>query len=295
MVNVYNKMKHTLRVTLILITLFLISQIIGLVIINNYIGFESVIEKQTIVIDGKEEIVSVVVEKETVDELPYGIERPQLKEKGSYLSIIFAIIFATVLALILLKFQAIRLWKAWFFLSVFFTLLISFNAFIATNISLLLALGFAFFKTFKNNVYVHNFTELFIYGGLASIFVPVLSIVSMIVILIIISIYDFIAVFKTKHMIKMAKFQTKIKLFAGLFVPYGNKTAILGGGDLGFPLLFSGVLFRTYGWFALISVLTSTIALAFLLWKSEKNKYYPAMPTISIGCLVGYGIIMLVL
>ena len=154
------------------------AQIIGLGIINSYIDVEKVIEKKIVIIDGKEETIEIIVEKETVDKLPYGIERPELKEKTSYLSIIFAVIIATILALILLKYQAMRLWKAWFFLSVFFTLLIAFNAFIPQLVALLLALGFAAFKTFKNNVILHNFSELFIYGGLAAIFVPILSLFS---------------------------------------------------------------------------------------------------------------------
>ncbi len=229
------------------------------------------------------------------EELPYGIERPELKEKDSYLSILFAIIIATSLALVLLKYQALRLWKLWFFLSVFFTLMIAFNAFIAQLWALILALVFASLKTFRNSVVIHNFSELFIYGGLAVIFVPVINVLAMVVILVIISIYDYIAVYKTKHMVKMAKFQSKIKLFAGLMIPYGKKAAILGGGDLGFPLLFSGVLFKSYGWGALIVVLTSTLALGYLLVKSEKGKYYPAMPFLTVGILIGYVIVRLVL
>ena len=102
------------------------------------------------------------------------------------------------------------------------------------------------------------------------------------------------AVWKSKHMIKMAKFQTKMKLFAGLMVPYGKKTAILGGGDLGFPLLFTGVIFKNSGWESLLVVACTTIALGVLLYKSEKNKYYPAMPFISLGCLVGYILTLLI-
>ena len=45
------------------------------------------------------------------------------------------------------------------------------------------------------------------------------------VLLILISVYDFIAVFKIKHMITLAKFQTKSKVFAGLFVPYRREKA----------------------------------------------------------------------
>ncbi|MBS3151090.1 hypothetical protein J4443_01785 [Candidatus Woesearchaeota archaeon] len=284
-------MKHTLGITIILIILFLLTQIVGLKIVSNYITVQDVVKKEIVIEDGREVVKEFIVKEEVFEELPYGIERPDMKEKTSYLQIVFALIIATTLALILLKLQALRLWKLWFFLSVFFTLLIAFNAFVNQFFALVIALILAGLKTFKNNMYIHNFSELFIYGGLAVIFVPVVNVVSMIVILFLISVYDFIAVWKTKHMIRLAKFQAKMKLFAGLFIPYGNKSAILGGGDMGFPLLFSGVLFKTYGWIALISVLTSAIALSYLLIKSEKSRYYPAMPFLTVGCLIGYIII----
>jgi presenilin-like A22 family membrane protease len=288
------KMKHTFKVTLIMVGLFFITQLIGLAVINNYVTVEHVVKEEVFIEDGKEVLREVVVQEETVEALPYGIERPEIREKTGYLQIAFAIIIATVLAMILLKFQAMRLWKLWFFLSVFFTLMIAFNAFIPQIFALLLALVFASLKTFKNNVIMHNFSELFIYGGLAAIFVPVLSVTTIIVILFLISIYDYIAVWKSKHMVKLAKFQVRIKLFAGLLVPYGKKSALLGGGDLGFPLLFAGVLFKSFGWLALVSVVTSTLTLGFLLWISEKNKFYPAMPFLTVGCLIGFIIIKLV-
>jgi|TARA_Y100000310_G_scaffold270277_1_gene284019 presenilin-like A22 family membrane protease len=288
-------MKHTWKITGILVVLFLFTQVIGLTVINNYIDVEQIVKQETVIEDGKEVIKEVIVEEQVFEELPYGIERPELKEKTSYLSILLAIIIATSLALILLKFQAMRLWKLWFFLSVFFTLMIAFNAFIPQLWALVLALVFAGLKTFRNSVIIHNFSELFIYGGLAVIFVPVINVLAIVVILLIISIYDYIAVWKTKHMIKMAKFQAKLKLFAGLMIPYGRKSAILGGGDLGFPLLFSGVIFKSYGWGALITVLTSTLALGYLLVKSEKGKYYPAMPFLTVGILIGFIVVKLVL
>ena len=96
-------------------------------------------------------------------------------------------------------------------------------------------------------------------------------------------------------MIKLAKFQTKIRLFAGLMIPYGkNKIAILGGGDMGFSLLFAGVAFKMYGWIASIIIITTTIALGILLVKSDKNKYYPAMPFLSAGAFIGYLIVYLI-
>ncbi len=279
-------MKHDLNITLILIFLFLSSHVIGLFIIKNYLPQEK--------------------------SLPLGIEKPQFNEKTSYIPIVISLLLATLLALLLIKLSALRLWKLWFFLSVFLTLAVAFTAFIPEIVALVLALIFSLLKIFKPNILIHNFTELFVYGGLAAIFVPVLSLWSITILLLIVSIYDMIAVWKTKHMISMAKFQAKSKIFAGLFVPYSPKAeipsqvnkkikskkiyreAILGGGDIAFPLLFSGVILKTLGFLpALVLSLSAAVALFILFLLAEKKKFYPAMPFISIGCFVGYFLIKL--
>lgn len=262
-------MKHTFSVTLILIALFLAAQFIGLLIVRPYL------------VEAKP--------------LPLGLERPQFEEKTSFIWIFAIIIGATIFALFLAKIEATRLWKIWFFVSVVFTLGIALSAFINQTIAVILALGLAIFKVFKPNMIIHNFTELFIYGGLAAIFVPILGIVSAALLLIIISVYDYIAVRKTKHMIALAKFQTKIKIFAGLLIPYGkHKEAILGGGDIAFPIIFAGVAMKTLGIKSLIIPFFAAAALTLLLLKSEKKKFYPAMPILTLGCFVGYAIACLI-
>jgi presenilin-like A22 family membrane protease len=281
-------MKHTLKVTLVIVFLFLLAQLTGLLVISKYVSIEDRLESKEIMKDGQLVIEEVTIKEETWSNLPYNIERPSVEEKSSYVAVIISILIATILALVLIKFEAKMLWKVWFFMSVWFTLSISFNAFAIQSFAVFIALVFTILKVFRDNVIVHNFTELFIYGGLAVIFVPILNVVSMLVLLLLISIYDMYAVWKSKHMIKMAKFQTKMKLFAGLMVPYGKKTAILGGGDIGFPLLFTGVIYRMQGLEALVISVTTSIALFLLMYYSKKNKYYPAMPFISIGCVVGY-------
>lgn len=281
-------MKHNLYITLILISLFLGSHIIGLFIIKNYLPKE--------------------------EELPLGIQKPEFKEETSYIPIIISLLIATAIALILIRFKALRIWKTWFFLSIFLALLIAFAAFLPELLAVFLALLFTILKTFRPSILIHNFTELFIYGGLAAIFVPVFGILSIIILLALISVYDMIAVWKTKHMISMAKFQAKSRMFAGLFVPYKAKKfvvslqaqkitkykkpvyreAILGGGDIAFPLMFSGVMMKNFGFLpALIASLTAAIALFILFMFADKKKFYPAMPFISVGCLVGYLIIIL--
>ena len=280
-------MKHDILPTLFLIILFLGAHVIGLVIVQNYLPVE--------------------------EELPLGIQRPEIDEEKSYIPIITALLAATVLALILIKFRAVRIWKTWFFLSIAIALLVAFAAFLPQLVALFLALIFSALKTFRPSVITHNFTELFIYGGLAGLFVPILSLSSIIILLILVSVYDMIAVWKTKHMISMAKFQAKSKMFAGLLIPYKPKQfeavrqgtlesegktkyreAILGGGDIAFPLLFSGVILKNFGFLpALITSFTAAVALFSLLLFADKKKFYPAMPFITAGSLIGYFIVWL--
>lgn len=271
-------MKHNLKVTLILVVLFLIAQLVGLVIIHHYSTLE----------------------------LPLGMEKPQVDSEYSYFPLLIGIALATVLALVLLKFRAFNIWKGWFFLSVLFALTISFGVFLDDLVALVLAAILAGYKIFKPNMYIHNLTEIFIYGGLAAIFVPILSIQAVFILFIVIAIYDMIAVWKTKHMIKMAKFQTESKVFAGLSVGYkpkkikGSKlkkvqNAILGGGDIGIPLIFSGVVLLKYGLAqALITILFSTIAIGSLFIFAKKKKFYPAIPFLLIGCAFGFLISLLI-
>lgn len=258
-------MKHNLKITLILILLFLISQLIGLFIVNHYL----------------------------IKELPYGVERPEWDEKESGINIIGMIIFITLIVILIMKFNLLKLWKIWFFIAVLLTLSISFSAFVNSLLAFLAAIILAILKIFRNNVYIHNFTEVFIYGSIGAIFVPLLNIMTVSILLILISIYDYLAVYKIKHMIGLAKFQSKAKLFAGLFIPYGKNSALLGGGDMAFPLIFTGVVMKSFGFKSLIITLFVTIALSLLLFKSERKKFYPAMPFLSIGCFIGLGLIYL--
>ena len=138
------------------------------------------------------------------------------------------------------------------------------------------------------------------------------------ILLLAISIYDMYAVWHSKHMVTMAEFQTKTQTFAGVFIPYNVKSekkpikgaikikldhktelvpknAVLGGGDIAFPLLFSAVVMKSTGFLiATIIPVFATIALGCLLYFAKKDRFYPAMPFISLGCAVGYAVILVI-
>ena len=90
----------------------------------------------------------------------------------------------------------------------------------ANTIIIFLAISLAAWKILRPNVFIHNLTEVFIYGGIAALLVPIINLFSAFILLLLISIYDMYAVWKSKHMVSMAKFQSEAKVFAGLLKRY---------------------------------------------------------------------------
>lgn len=313
-------MKHNLKITGLLIGMFLIAQLIGIFVIHAY----------------QPEIKQVVDENGTVTNvtaynLPYGMAPPEEINPGiSLISILIAFVIAIVLMLVLMRIRAEFFLRAWFFFVVSVAIAITLNSFIigatySSIIALIVAVPLAFLKIFKRNIIVHNVTELVIYPGIAAIFVPIVNTVWVVVVLLIlISIYDIYAVWHAGFMQKMAKYQIKkLRFFAGFFVPYLGKkereiireakrskgtmggdakgkkikvsVAILGGGDVVFPIILAGVVLNVFGLLsAIIISLGATVALTCLFYLSEKGKFYPAMPFISAGCFVALGIVYLI-
>ena len=168
------------------------------------------------------------------------IDPPKPETKGEFVStfsqILIAFIVAIVLLFLLIKFKIEVFLRLWFFIVVSIGLFLSFLAFIkimpwfilpikgALILAAILAIPLAFIKIFKRNLLVHNFTELLIYPGIAVVFVPLLNIYTIVALLILISLYDMWAVWKSGIMQKMAKYQMKkLKVFSGFFVPYLTK------------------------------------------------------------------------
>src|SRR3989344_7117763 len=289
-------MKHPVPFTIYLIILFFSAQVIGLFIISQYVHTEVSTETGQKIVVG-------------VKELPAGIERPPVTESASFIPIIIGVLVGTVLVLLLAKYRKPNWWRTWFFASVTLTMTIAFAAFLKAELAFMLAAGLAYFKIVKPNVFIHNITELFIYSGIAAIFVPVMNVFSATVLLLLISGYDVFAVWKSKHMIKLADFQANSRVFAGLAIPNKKQlspkrqkapasklaaAAILGGGDIAFPMLFAGTLLKSFSFpQVLLVVATATMALAVLLFIAKKGRFYPAMPVLTIGCLIGYWVLLL--
>jgi len=236
-------MKHTITVTAMLVGLFVVAQIVGLVLINQDITI-------TALPDGTSEVTHSD---------PIIGPRPEVSGIDSFLMVIVSVLIGTALLLTLIHFKKLHLWKILFFWAVFMSISIALGVFIDPLFAFGIGFILAALKLLKPQVIIHNFTEILMYAGIAILFVPLFQLKWMIALLLVISVYDMFAVWKSKHMVTLATSLTESNAFAGLVVSYTKKMpkiksgktkrgkgetreAILGGGDIAFPLLFSGVV-----------------------------------------------------
>lgn len=288
-------MKHNLKVISIILCMFLVTQFIGLYVVNYY--------------------------SQESNSLPFGMETPHVEKESDYYSaftqIVFAFVMAVVILFLLNKFDMAFILKLWFFVVIIIALGISLNSIFgrlgfvnSSLIAIAIALPLGFLKIYRKSFLIHNATEFFIYPGIASVFIPILNIYTIILLLILISVYDMWAVWKSGIMQKMAKYQiNKLNIFGGFFVPYLPKNvkakvkalkkskskkkvevnvAILGGGDVIFPIIAAGVVMVNFGLKPALFVTTgATLGLSYLFLNSQKKKFYPAMPFITAGIFLG--------
>jgi presenilin-like A22 family membrane protease len=340
-------MRHSLKLTIILIVAFLISQLIGLAVISSYDHYF-----------GKthEKIVNESIEKglelpEQPDVTVIQFTPPPVETNNPIdivkviVNVLVAIVLGILFFFLLAKIGIVPVLKGWFAIVIFLCLSIAFtlllypllgmNLFtlfglklsLAEIIAVPLAFVIMIFKVFKRHFLVHNISELFVYPGFAIVLLPILNVVTATALLLAISIYDIVAVWRSDYMVNLARFQVqKVKIFAGFFIPYVKKedrakivaarkmmkqaknkklaesklqkikvrVAALGGGDVAIPMLFLGAVFLAYGLSGYFVTLAFTIAsLAYLLF-TAKDKAYPAMPFLSVGALVGFLVFLFV-
>ncbi|MBD3209675.1 hypothetical protein GF367_04660 [Candidatus Woesearchaeota archaeon] len=319
-------MKHEWHVTVLLVIIFLLSQLVGLFLVQG-----SLQDITCEVVEGLEECEPAYTDTVVG-------ARPETRGFGSLLYIIIGVGVGTALLLLIAKYQKTSLWRVWFFIAVWLATSIALGVVMPFVAAWVLGLLLAAWKLWRPNIVIYNVAEVLMYAGIAVLIVPILDVFWMVILLLLISAYDMVAVWKSRHMVTMAKFITGSNAFAGLVIPYDHKkkriygrlprqqrvkqaslekgsrykNAILGGGDITFPLLFAGVVMQgnvvklvqsgvpflvavqSSFLLALIVSLGATVAIAGLFLFAQKDKFYPAMPFVTAGCLLGWIVTLLV-
>ncbi len=249
-----------------LIAIFLITQIIGLVV-----GFELV-----------KEGVSVGIVTENPEDVI-----------NAFALIAYILIFTFIL-LLLIKF--LKKWSYYLFkllevIVIFGTATIVFGVFfyyvvIAVALALLLVI---LRIVLRKNILLRNVSSIIAAAGAGAVIGVSLGIIPVLLFIVMLAVYDFIAVFKTKHMVTLAKNITKKNLSFTFALPTKEHTFELGTGDMVIPLTLAvSVLASTSQSLAfpsnfvapIIVLIGSLVGLTLTIQFSSKNigKALPALP-----------------
>ncbi len=170
---------------------------------------------------------------------------------------------------------------------------------------------FLYFLLFRQNWIIINIVGILTSAGLAAIWGVDLGIYSAVILMFVFAIYDYIAVYKTKHMLDIARASTGSQMPLFFVVPdsRGFETSsididtpgeergaiLIGFGDIAIPnvmvissFLYGGSLFYPY---YILPLLGGIVAL-FIMFLFIKRPA-PGLPFINTGVLIGFGLALL--
>lgn len=223
---------------------------------------------------------------------------------------LFYFLVATLLLLFTIYFLKFKRGKGIFFKGIFFLTigfgnLFFFGLWLPDFLTFIIIAVLLILLIKQPSLMLHNFALIFaiagVGAGLGTSFKPEM----VVLLLLVFSIYDFVAVYKTKHMVRMAKEMLAHRAILGLIVPQkmadlkaplkevepGGRFLILGAGDIVFPLILTVSLIPQGIFSVLIVALFSLIGLlaSFLIFLSKKVRTpMPALPPIALFSIIGY-------
>jgi presenilin-like A22 family membrane protease len=204
-----------------------------------------------------------------------------------------------------------------------FVLLFAWGIFIVLGFSLpmiatsLIAVGAALLWFFWPRVWLHNLLLIIALAGMGTVFGFMLAPWTALIFMVVISIYDVLAV-RFGYMLWMAKKLSQLETLPAFILPRDiagwnlnlkevkltedepseRDFSILGGGDIGFPLLLVVSVFFAYGVTrSLVLAVFSLLGIAAAYWIQAfflKGKPMAALPPITFACLVGFLIVYFV-
>ncbi len=205
-----------------------------------------------------------------------------------------AVVLFGAIAFILIKLGFLRFFDFLVSLSFLLILLLYLSIFFPLIISLLLTISL--FILFKRHRQARAVISIIVMVGSAVIVGMVIEPKIILIFALILAIYDYISVFKTKHMVTIAEGVKNSALMVK------HKESAIGGGDIIVPSAFVTSIIFKYSYLGVsdalllstIPAILSSLSLLLLLLFGEKKRYYPAIPPLACGMLIGYLIINII-
>ncbi len=227
----------------------------------------------------------------------------------SWVDLAIYLVFFVAISFVLFRFKKVAgvALKVFLVLVVFSGSQIIFSAFVPPIFDMLLALLMTTGFIFLRNVLVHNVGIILGLAGVSSIMGLSISPLTGIFILVILSIYDIIAVYWTHHMVHLARGMIQSGAIFGFIIPFefkdffshqshasetiGEKFMVLGSGDIALPIIMASSL-------AAISLRESLITGAFAMGgvflthlifiNQSQRRPMAALPPIATMTIIGY-------
>ena len=256
----------------------------------------------------------------------YFIEKTRLTIPEISLGVSVAYFFGVVVLVGLILFL-VPLSKLRIALRVMFAFLFAWGVFIAFALTLpipvasLLSVAAGLVWLFRPRVWLHNLLMIFTLVSVGAVFGFLLSPWTAMSFMLVISVYDILAV-RFGYMLWLAKRLSESESLPAFVIPrrisnwnldlreggfkkffedraVEREFSILGGGDIGFPLLLVVSVFFAYGFAnSVIVAVFSLLGLISAYWIQHfflKGKPTPALPPISLLSLIGFLIIYFIL
>ncbi|MBI5225829.1 hypothetical protein HY994_01150 [Candidatus Micrarchaeota archaeon] len=208
-------------------------------------------------------------------------------DPANAVSLIIGILITTGLLLLVLKFyKGNALLKGLEALMMFASANLFISLFFDDLVTLALSLGLLAVRFVYEPIrpYLLMFAAVVVGGFLGS----QIGLVPVLLFAVLISGYDFIAVFLTKHMIVLAERMSEKKTSLTVNFSHKKQQVMLGSGDFVVPIVLSVSLLNSVGLFVAVAAAFGAAAgLGSLLYIMERKKgYYPGLPPIVFGSLL---------
>src|SRR3989338_4464175 len=239
--------------------------------------------------------------------------------RESVFSFLIAFAIATAMILLFITFIKFKMaYSAFYALLIFIGTSTVFSAFFSDIIAVVLAVVAVAVRFLLPNILTHNVTFFLALAGVSAQLGTMIPVLAIIPILIALSIYDYIAVFKTKHMVQLFKGMMEKGVVMGIVIPENladmvrpvqhavrtkfhkedkKQFVMLGGGDIAFPAMFAISALAQYGIVSAIAILIGSligIVAIHLLFTLGKIRALPALPPIAAGAIIGFIISVLI-
>lgn len=195
--------------------------------------------------------------------------------------------------------------RAFFYLALFSGISVTFSAFLKDINAIILSLVIIVLYAAASYIWLHNAVLILALSGIAALIGGSVKPWSVVLLLVVMSVYDYIAVYKTKHMVKMARTMIAGRaIFAMIFPEHwhgfkmhinevhpGENFMMLGTGDFVFPIILASsalVISQFAAWLVFAFSLFGLLAMHLIFISQKIRRPMSALPPLAAFAIIGF-------